>query len=61
MNPPVIVVAPGNASQVLPQYAGAYPHQAPTTQGRRNFRVMGYDEEDLEPLEGETETPAWYQ
>lgn len=61
MNPPVIVVAPGNAPQVLPQYAGMYAQQSPATQGRRKFRVMGYDEEDLEPLEGEAESPAWYQ
>jgi hypothetical protein len=63
--PPVIVVTPGAAPQQLPY--GAPPYGAPFglpelgagQGGRRQFRVMGYDEEEEQPAEGET--GAWYQ
>jgi hypothetical protein len=64
MVPPVIVVTPGNAPQSWPPYgyAGAPPaQQLPPMSGPRRFRVMGLDEEDMEPLEGQQETTPWYQ
>ncbi len=60
--PSIIVVTPGSAPQVVPQYPGAYTQQQlPAVQGARRFRVMGLDEEDAEPLEGESTGGAWYQ
>jgi len=61
--PPVIVVAPGAAPQMLPQYPGAYPQQQLSApQGsRRQFRVMGLDEEEPDTVEGETAGATWYQ
>lgn len=61
MTPPVIVVAPGSAPQVMPQYGGAYPQQLSSAPGRRRFRVMGYDDESMEPIEGRADDDqAWY-
>jgi hypothetical protein len=60
-NPPVIVVAPGGAPQALPQYMGSYPAQLAPPTGRRRFRVMGYDDDELEPLESEGESGRWYE
>jgi hypothetical protein len=71
MAPPVIVVTPGSVPQGWPPYgyAGMPPaqqlpppaQQLPTMSGPRRFRVMGLDEEDMEPLQGRQETPPWYQ
>lgn len=60
-SPPVIVVAPGSAPQVLPQYLGGSPAQLPAGPARRRFRVMGYDDEELEPLDAEPEADSWYE
>ena len=60
-SPPVIVVAPGSAPQVLPQYVGNPQAQLPAGAGRRRFRVMGYDDEELEPLEAEQGGGNWYE
>ncbi len=61
MSPPVIVVAPGSVPQVMPQYGGAYPQQLPSVPSRRRFRVMGYDDESMEPLEGQSDDQTWYR
>jgi hypothetical protein len=62
MTPPVIIVTPGNAPQSWPYHAGALPaQQLPPTGGPRRFRVMGLDEEDMEPPKGQQETTPWYQ
>ena len=59
--PPVIVVAPGSAPQMLPQYPGAYPpQQLSPPQSRRQFRVMGLDEEESDTVEGEPAGATWY-
>ena len=60
-SPPVIVVAPGSAPQVLPQYVGNPQAQLPAGAGRRRFRVMGCDDEELEPLEAEQGGGNWYE
>jgi hypothetical protein len=61
MAPPVIVVAPGNMPQMYSQYPGmATNQQLPAAHSPRRFRVMGLDEEDMEPLEGEARTDSWY-
>ena len=61
MAPPVIVVTPSSAPQVFPQYPGMSPsQQLPAAQSPRRFRVMGLDEDDMEPLEGEAQTNSWY-
>jgi hypothetical protein len=60
MMPPVIVVTPSSMPQVFPQYPGLPPNQQLPVHSPRRFRVMGLDEEDMEPLEGETETTSWY-
>jgi hypothetical protein len=59
--PPVIVVAPGSVPQMMGQYPGAYPQQLPPVSGQRQFRVMGYDDEEPEPVEGERRSRAWYE
>jgi hypothetical protein len=59
-SPPVIVVAPGSMPQQLPQYTSPYAYPAPPDR-RRQFRVMGYDGEDEQPVEGEAEVMSWYQ
>ncbi len=45
--PPVIVVAPGSIPQQLPYAIPGY--QATIPGGERQFRVMGYEEDDAEP------------
>ena len=62
--PPVIVVTPGGASpQQLPYgygmpYMGANAH----SEQRRQFRVMGYEEDDASPVvEGEVQAASWRQ
>jgi hypothetical protein len=70
--PPVIVVTPGAAPQQLPYgapygFAGPYAGQQPGADihvgQRRQFRVMGYDEEGDAPVtvEGEVEETSWYR
>ena len=70
--PPVIVVTSGAMPQQLPYgssygYAGPYAGQQPGAGmhngQRRQFRVMGYDQEDDEAVtvEGEVEGTSWYQ
>jgi hypothetical protein len=60
--PPIIVVTPGNMPQVLPQYGAGMPgtQQLPAHSPRR-FRVMGLDDDELEPLEGQSQPTSWYQ
>ena len=59
--PPVIVVAPGSVPQMLPQYPGTYPpQQLSAPQGRRQFRVMGLEDEESDTVEGETAGATWY-
>ena len=67
--PPVIVVTPGAMpQQQLPYgspygYAGQQPGTGMHVSQRRQFRVMGYDQEDDAPVtvEGEVEGASWYQ
>jgi hypothetical protein len=64
MTPPVIIVAPGNTPQAWSPYgyAGAPgAQQLPPVPSPRRFRVMGLDEDDMEPLDGQQETTPWYQ
>lgn len=59
--PPVIVVTAGNpAQQQLPPYPG-YPYQVQASSARRQFRIMGYDDEEDTRLEGAAEPIAWGQ
>jgi hypothetical protein len=60
-SPPVIVVAPGSAPQVLPQYVGGSQAQLPEGASRRRFRVMGYDDEELEAADAMQEGERWYE
>ncbi len=60
-SPPVIVVAPGSVPQVMSQYPGAYPQQLPPVSGRRQFRVMGYDEDEPEAVASEQVERPWYE
>jgi hypothetical protein len=58
--PPVIVVTPGASpqQQQLPQYA-PYGLPAERPQNRRQFRVMGYEDDDAEAVEGSAQTVSW--
>ena len=65
--PPVIVVTPGAAQQQVPYGA---PYGAPDagpygmqSNRRRQFRVMGYEEEDdmVPTVEGEIQDASWRQ
>jgi hypothetical protein len=68
--PPVIVVTPGGASPQQLPYGLGYGYPAPygeappgLSAGRRQFRVMGYDEEEDEatPIDGEVEAVSWHR
>jgi hypothetical protein len=59
--PPVIVVAPGSVPQMMGQYSGTSPQQLPPPSGRRQFRVMGYDEEDAQTAEADQRARLWYE
>lgn len=59
--PPVIVVAPGSVPQVMSQFPGAYAQQLPPASGQRQFRVMGYDEEEGEVVESGRGERPWYE
>ena len=61
--PPVIVVTPGSMPQVLPQYGTGAPgaQQLPPAHSPRRFRVMGLDDDEMEPLEGQSQAASWYQ
>ena len=56
--PPVIVVTPGTSPQQLPSYV-PYGYPADQSPNRRQFRVMGYDEEDAEAVEGSVQAVSW--
>jgi hypothetical protein len=69
--PPVIVVTPGAAPQQQLPYGSSYGYAGPYAGEplgagihmgqRRQFRVMGYDqEEDAATVEGEVEETSWY-
>jgi len=58
-SPPVIVVTAGNPQQQLSPYA-SYPYQPVQSQPRRQFWVMGYDDdEDDVPIDGTMQSASW--
>ena len=57
--PPVIIVSPGNAGPQQLPYPASYPYQAPVQRGQRQFRVLGYEDEGEQPIEGQAETVSW--
>jgi hypothetical protein len=61
--PPVIVVTPGGGVQQQLPYGSPYGYAEPVAGlqpgQRRQFRVMGYDEEDEQVVEGEVEGRMW--
>ncbi len=61
--PPVIVVTAGSMPQVLPHYSTGAPgaQQLPLAHSPRRFRVMGLDDDEMEPLEGKSQSTSWYQ
>jgi hypothetical protein len=56
--PPVIVVAPGNAAPQQLPYAASFPYQAPQPQAQRQFRIMGYEEAEAQPV-GPSSNAGW--
>ena len=56
--PPVIVVTSGNAAPLQLPYSASFPHQATPPQSQRQFRVMGYEEAEVQPS-GSAATAAW--
>ena len=63
--PPVIVVTPGQMPQTManyqPSYA-SYPAPLPPPSPRREFRVMGYDDdEEDQVVEVQSEAREWYR
>jgi hypothetical protein len=59
-SPPVIVVTPGGTTQPVPGYPAPYSYQGPPPGSGRQFRVMGYDDEDEQVVESEAEVVPWY-
>jgi hypothetical protein len=60
-SPPVIVVAPGSVPQSLSPYSQPYPYRVTGPADRqREFRVMGYEEEE-QPPGSEAESQPWYR
>ena len=56
--PPVIVVTPG-ASQPQFPYPAPYAYGGQPPGQQRQFRVMGYEDEEEQPIEGEVERVDW--
>jgi hypothetical protein len=50
--PPVIIVSPGNAMPQQLPYPASYPYPSPAQRGQRQFRVMGYEDEGEQTMEG---------
>jgi hypothetical protein len=57
--PPVVIVTPGQAApQPLP-YAPSFIYPPAPAQSQRQFRVMGYEEPEAQPVGGQTVTAPW--
>ena len=56
--PPVVIVTPGQAAPQQLPYAAAIPYQAAQPQSQRQFRVMGYEEAEVQPSSSAA-TAAW--
>ena len=54
--PPVVIVTPGNALPQQVPYAASFPYQVMQPQSQRQFRVMGYEEAEMEPPRAATAT-----
>jgi len=60
--PQVIVVSPSNMPQAAPGYPPSYSYPPALPERRREFRIMGCDEdEDGETLDLEVDTTSWHQ
>jgi hypothetical protein len=59
--PPVIVVTSGGPpQQQLPPYP-VYPYQPAAVQQGRQFRVMGYEDQEEQPIDGTAFAVPWEQ
>jgi hypothetical protein len=57
--PPVVIVTPGQAvPQQLP-YAASFSYPPAPAQSQRQFRVMGYEEPEAQPVGGQAATAPW--
>ena len=60
-SPPVIVVTPGNASPGQLPYDTSYGYPTSLSRPQRQFRVMGYDDEDEPATEDGAKVVGWHQ
>jgi hypothetical protein len=57
--PPIVIVTPGHTvPQQLP-YAAPFPYQPAQAGSQRQFRVMGYEEPDAQPVGGQAAPAPW--
>jgi len=57
--PPVVIVTPGQAvPQQLP-YAAPFSYPPAPSQSQRHFRVMGYEEPEVQAVGGQPATSPW--
>ena len=56
--PPVVIVTPGQATPQQLPYAASFPYAPTQQQPQRQFRVMGYEEADVQP-DSATRTATW--
>jgi len=57
--PPIVIVTPGQAmSQQLP-YVTPFSYPPAPSQSQRHFRVMGYEEPEVQPVGGQAAASPW--
>ena len=57
--PPVVIVTPGQAMPQQLPYAASFPYAPAQPQAQRQFRVMGYEEAEVETAGGAPNRAAW--
>jgi hypothetical protein len=58
--PPVIVVAPGQMPQGQLPYPVSYRYEAPRQEQGRQFRVMGWEDDQDDVVEAEEASRTWH-
>jgi hypothetical protein len=57
--PPIVIVTPGNAAPQQLPYGAAFPYPPSPAQSQRQFRVMGYEDADVQSVGGPSAARTW--
>lgn len=57
--PPIVIVTPGQAAPQQLPYAASFPYSPVQAQSQRQFRVMGYEDADVQSVGGPSATKTW--